>query len=76
MLTVVGRRAMLFPYHNAWCVNGVAGADMLMQGKPANWKLMDGKEMSTNNCCKFTAIFIVFPGFCLKKLQQLFVDIS
>ena len=34
------------------------------------------KELSTNNCCKFTAIFIVFPGFCLKQLQQLFSDNS
>ena len=36
----------------------------------------DGKELSTNNCCKFMAIFIVFPGFCLKQLQQLFSDNS
>ena len=35
-----------------------------------------GKEVSTNNCCKFMAIFIVFPGFCLKQLQQLFSDNS
>ena len=34
------------------------------------------KELSTNNCCKFMAIFIVFPGFCLKQLQQLFSDNS
>ncbi len=34
------------------------------------------KEVSTNNCCKFMAIFIVFPGFCLKQLQQLFSDNS
>ena len=34
------------------------------------------KEVSTNNCCKFIAIFIVFPGFCLKQLQQLFSDNS
>ncbi|WP_369124269.1 type III toxin-antitoxin system ToxN/AbiQ family toxin [uncultured Acetatifactor sp.] len=38
-------------------------------------KLQD-KELSTNNCCKFMAIFIVFPGFCLKQLQQLFSDNS
>ncbi len=37
--------------------------------------IMD-KEVSTNNCCKFMAIFIVFPGFCLKQLQQLFSDNS
>ena len=36
----------------------------------------DGKEVSTNNCCKFMTIFIVFPGFCLKQLQQLFSDNS
>ena len=29
-------------------------------------------EVSTNNCCRFMAIFIVFPGFCLKQSQQLF----
>ena len=34
------------------------------------------KELSTNNCCKFMAIFIVFLGFCLKQLQQLFSDNS
>ena len=34
------------------------------------------KELSTNNCCKFMAIFSVFPGFCLKQLQQLFSDNS
>ena len=34
------------------------------------------KEVSTNNRCKFMAIFIVFPGFCLKQLQQLFSDNS
>jgi len=35
-------------------------------------KLSDGcgKEGSTNNCCRFMAIFIVFPGFCLKQLQE------
>ncbi len=36
----------------------------------------NSKELSTNNCCKFMAIFIVFPGFCLKQLQQLFSDNS
>ncbi len=36
----------------------------------------EDKELSTNNCCKFMAIFIVFPGFCLKQLQQLFSDNS
>ena len=39
-------------------------------------ELPAGKEVSTNNCCKFMAIFIVFPGFCLKQLQQLFSDNS
>ncbi len=34
------------------------------------------KEVSTNNCCKFMAILIVFPGVCLKQLQQLFSDNS
>ena len=34
------------------------------------------KEVSTNNRCRFAAIFLVFPGFCLKKLQQLFSDNS
>ena len=33
-------------------------------------------EVSTNNCCKFTADFAGFPGFCLNKLQQLFSDNS
>ena len=27
-----------------------------------------GKEMSTNNCYKLMLVFIVFPGFSLKKL--------
>ncbi len=36
----------------------------------------NGKEVSTNNCCKFMAIFIIFSGFCLKQLQQLFSDNS
>ena len=33
-----------------------------------------GKEVSTNNRCKFIASFIVFIGFCLKKLQRLLSD--
>ena len=42
-----------------------------------NLEILRGhKELSTNNCCKFMAIFIVFPGFCLKQLQQLFSDNS
>ena len=46
-----------------------SGSDMPMRRPIA-------KELSTNNCCKFMAIFIVFPGFCLKQLQQLFSDNS
>ena len=38
--------------------------------------LIPVKEVSTNNCCKFMAIFIIFSGFCLKQLQQLFSDNS
>ena len=30
------------------------------------------KELSTNNCYEFKAIFLVFQGFFLQKLQQLF----
>ena len=33
-------------------------------------------EMSANNCCKSIAVFTMFPGFCLNKLQQLFSDSS
>ncbi len=44
--------------------------------KLQNIKVRVPKEVSTNNCCKFIAIFIVFPGFCLKQLQQLFSDNS
>ena len=43
-------------------------------GFPAD--ISGNKEVSANNCCKFMAIFIVFPGFCLKQLQQLFSDNS
>ena len=38
--------------------------------------IINDKEVSTNNCCKFMTIFIVFPGYCLKQLQQLFSDNS
>lgn len=38
--------------------------------------LSANKEVSTNYCCKFMAIFIVFPDFGLKQLQQLFSDNS
>ena len=34
------------------------------------------KEVSTNNRYKFSAIFIVFLGFSLNKLQRLFSDNS
>jgi hypothetical protein len=33
-------------------------------------------EWSTNNCYEFKAVFLVFPGFFLKKLQQLFSERS
>ena len=48
----------------------------LAQGGLANAACPDDKEVSTNNCCKFMTIFIVFPGYCLKQLQQLFSDNS
>lgn len=32
--------------------------------------------MSADNCCKSIAVFTMFPGFCLNKLQQLFSDSS
>ena len=34
------------------------------------------KGLSANNGCGFIAVFLVFPGFCLKQLQQLFSDNS
>ena len=74
------------PYpHNQPCIF------QFIQGTAADWKSCQcfwewhtgrqrcvccHKELSTNNCCKFMAIFIVFPGFCLKQLQQLFSDNS
>ena len=33
-------------------------------------------ELSANNRCEFIAVFLVFPGFLLKKLHQLFSDSS
>lgn len=34
------------------------------------------KEMSTNNRYGFKAVFLIFPGFFLKKLYQLFPTVS
>jgi len=36
----------------------------------------EDKEVSSKNYCQIIDIFIVFPGFCLKQLQQLFSDNS
>ena len=57
-------------------------AELSQYGVSTDYAIVDAgyfsedKELSTNNCCKFMAIFIVFPGFCLKQLQQLFSDNS
>ena len=34
------------------------------------------KGLSANNGCGFIAVFLVFPGFLLNKLHQLFSDSS
>ena len=56
--------------------NGNSQALRIPQEMKTDKKVYCIKELSTNNCCKFMAIFIVFLGFCLKQLQQLFSDNS
>ena len=42
----------------------------------ASWRFREDMELSANNCCVLKAVFLVFQGFFLQKLQQLFSDSS